>query len=1005
MMALMLGATWFLLSILEKPIRLRLEEEINQRLQATVSFDDISLSLWSDFPNPTAKLSNLIIAGHGPFEGDTLLVAPEFSVEVSVWGLLKGDTELKSVKLNAPHVRLITTRDGISNYSIIKPDTLAPTQADSEGLEVNLDAITIRDGVISFEDRSTRTALLLTGVDHAGTGAFAHDVFDYQTITRLGEVTIDYDGIRYFDKRNVDVEMGLEVDTRSSTFRILHNAVRINHFKFRLEGGLTMLKEGFSVDMKFSSPETNLRNILSLLPGVYMDDASHFRTTGAALFEGFVIGSYTGIDKRIPAFHVDLQVKDGTFQLDTLPAPLKNIQFELVLDNSTGVADSTVIDLRRFHFDLNDQPFRGRFRVQGAGEYQVDADIKSNVNLHELETIFPISGYQVKGRMNFELVARGKYFPPPAGKSWMEAPEVPNFSFNAELTEGGLHYDSMSATVEDVHMHIAASNTTGLIKDTQISLNKVHMRLDDNQLTGFAHVRGLDEMKVDADLHLSLDLADLERLFPADSIQVAGNLNIDIRSKGILQKSAGKFPATEANLTLKNGYLLSLAYPEAIEQMFLTARLVNRQGTIKDTELNISRCTYQFEEEPFEVSGRVSDFEVWNYDLKVHGLLDLAKFTKIVPVKGLFMQGLVDVNVETTGRVSDLEAGQYGATTTTGTVEVTNLLLTGYAIPRPIQIVDAHFNLTPKVITMDRMLGRFGKSRFTMTGDLTNYLSFVTSNRDLIKGDLKLTCDTLYVSELVPVTDSTAIAAKGGYQIIPVPGNIDFTFDSDIRNVIYEDIHISKLDGEVRIHDQVLSMHEAGFNSLGAAFNLRGDYDTRDLKHPKFDFHVDVQDLDIQKAWHGIRLMRTLAPAAEHSEGQFSMKYDIRGELDEAVMPRTETLTGGGRVRIANARINGMRIFEELSKAAKKNELNDPHLRDFTIDTEIRNSKIFVKPFSIKVSGFNADVEGVNEISGAIQYLVRVELLPIEGIRIPFHVTGTYDNPKVVLGKGHKLPE
>ena len=108
-------------------------------------------------------------------------------------------------------------------------------------------------------------------------------------------------------------------------------------------------------------------------------------------------------------------------------------------------------------------------------------------------------------------------------------------------------------------------------------------------------------------------------------------------------------------------------------------------------------------------------------------------------------------------------------------------------------------------------------------------------------------------------------------------------------------------------------------------------------------------------------------------------------------------------MRIANAKINGMKIFEELSKASKKQEVNDPHLKDFVMRSEIRDNKIYIKPFSIKVSGFDADIEGVSEITGAIQYLVRLELPPI-GIKIPFHVTGTYANPKVAMGKGHTLP-
>lgn len=75
------------------------------------------------------------------------------------------------------------------------------------------------------------------------------------------------------------------------------------------------------------------------------------------------------------------------------------------------------------------------------------------------------------------------------------------------------------------------------------------------------------------------------------------------------------------------------------------------------------------------------------------------------------------------------------------------------------------------------------------------------------------------------------------------------------------------------------------------------------------------------------------------------------------------------------------------------------------INSEIRDNKLYVKPFSLKVSGFNTDIEGVNNINGTIKYLVKIELLPITKLKIPFHVVGTYDKPKIELGKGHKIPE
>ncbi|WHZ08020.1 MAG: hypothetical protein OJF59_001773 [Cytophagales bacterium] len=34
-----------------------------------------------------------------------------------------------------------------------------------------------------------------------------------------------------------------------------------------------------------------------------------------------------------------------------------------------------------------------------------------------------------------------------------------------------------------------------------------------------------------------------------------------------------------------------------------------------------------------------------------------------------------------------------------------------------------------------------------------------------------------------------------------------------------------------------------------------------------------------------------------------------------------------------------------------------------------------------------------------LNYLIKTQLLPLNLVKVPFHITGTYDNPKVALGK------
>jgi AsmA protein len=171
------------------------------------------------------------------------------------------------------------------------------------------------------------------------------------------------------------------------------------------------------------------------------------------------------------------------------------------------------------------------------------------------------------------------------------------------------------------------------------------------------------------------------------------------------------------------------------------------------------------------------------------------------------------------------------------------------------------------------------------------------------------------------------------------------------------------------------------------------------MRKPFIDFDITIQELDINKAYREVALIRSMAPAAKDVFGTLSIDYKFKSDLTKDVKPVMKTMEGGGRIRIHQAKIDGMKIMDEISKQSKKDKINDPTLNDFVMDTEIHGTKLVVKPFALKLSDFDAEIQGVNDVSGTVDYVVKVSMLPFEKIKLPFHITGTYDKPKIALGK------
>lgn len=1003
-LALVIIAGSILPSVYEEKIRIDLEKEFDRSLNAEVTFSAVDLKLFRHFPNLTCSLNDLLVVGKDEFRTDTLASAKEVQLEVNlISALFRRETEIKSIHLYSPSINVYVLKNGKANYDILVPNTDSTSSKKKPSVNVAIDNVSMHHGKVSYTDWQQNIFVEAEEIDHNGSGDFLQDIFDYKTNTIIQHFSLNYDHVQYLFKKTIGVDMTMEMNLPETKFTFKENRIQINHFIFSVQGFFQQVVNEYAMNLKFQAHETSFKTILSLVPGLYLKNFDYMETHGDIAFKGSLDGVYSDSTREMPAFHFDMSVKDAMVKIDSLPEAFNNIQFDLAIDNRERILDSTIIDLKNFHVDLGKHPVHGRIKVQGLHKPKVDADVFADVEIASLERMFPIQKLTLKGKANFEIKAKGTFD--------SQNSTVPAFSLNLKLADGYVRYDSLPKPLSNIHFHLNAESKDGTLKNALVDFRQIHAELDDNILHGFLKLKGYPDTEIDADLDADLDLEDIEKIYPMDGYTLKGKFNLDVLAKGLYSKAKKKFPFVDTKMNLTDGSIKYKSYPHPIKDIHFSAEAVSKTGNLDDAKLTISRLTYSLEDEPFEITGSLVNLNSYEYSLSVNGRADLSKLAQVYPLDGLQLSGIIDAQIKTSGLVSDLEKGNYSRVSSSGKMSLSNISVTGTTLQAPVLISKALFTFTPNKIVLENLDGKFGRTNMKLNGDITNYMAFATQSKDLIKADLVLTCDTIDVNEWMPPAQTATgkpVAASdtthSKLTVIEVPKNIDFVFDSHIKGLKYDDLVLTDMDGEIVMRDGVMSLHETGFNSLNAKFNLSGDYNTKDMTHPVFDMAIDVKDLDINKAYRGVKLMRQLAPSAANVYGRFSVNYKLKGELARDMQPKLETLAGGGVMRIAEAKINGMKLFEEISKNAKKNEMNDPHLKDFTMETEIRDSKIIVKPFSIVVSGFDTDIEGVNTMSGMVNYLVKIELIPFTKIKIPFHVTGHYDNPKVALGKGHTLP-
>jgi len=395
--------------IFKKQILSLAKTEINKSINAKADFKDISISFFRHFPKVSVALENLSIIGVDDFAGDTLIAAKEIDAALNFMSVVKGsDYKIYSIAINEPRIHAIVHKDGKANWDISKPGTTATTAEAAKPYKLNLQHYSINNGYISYDDAAGNMSTEIVNLNHEGSGDFTADLFTLQTTTTADKVSFSYGNIPYLSRVNTTIDADIAIDNKTNTYSFKKADVLLNELKLAAKGFFQMANDGaYNMDISFDAPSTDFKNILSLVPVVYQQDFAKVKTSGKAIFNGFVRGIYN--EKQMPAYQLNLDVADGFFQYPDLPKAVKNINLQMKVDNPDGVTDHTVVDIPKAHIEFNNDPFDLRLLVKNPiSNMFIDAAAKGRLDLSTVSQFVKLEpGTKLNGQLLADVAVNG----------------------------------------------------------------------------------------------------------------------------------------------------------------------------------------------------------------------------------------------------------------------------------------------------------------------------------------------------------------------------------------------------------------------------------------------------------------------------------------------------------------------------------------------------------------------------------------------------------------------
>lgn len=448
------------------------KKEINQNLIAVVDFKDLNISFFRKFPQVSLRLRDLSVAGTGNFAGDTLLAAPEIGVSVNLLSFLKGsDMKIRSVDMKSPRIHLLVNKEGFANWDITKPDTATTdTDSSSSSFKVNLQEYTITDAYLYYQDEPAGMKAEVKGLNHEGSGDLMAEDFVLKTQTDAQSVSFNYGGIPYLAGNEAHITSDIQANLATSKYSFANALVKVNNLEIKTDGFFQLESDSsYLMDIRFNAPSTEFKDLLSLVPAVYTKDFQSIKTSGKALFQGFVKGRYSPVE--MPAYEVKAEVKDGFFQYPDLPKPVSDIQIALLASNPDGQPDNAVLDISRGHLKMDNQPldFKLLFKNPETLQY-LDALVKGRIDLSSIGRYIKLpEKTQLAGILDADVFAKGSMAALQSQKG--------NFSAGGFFDLRDLMYASadLEKPIRNGQLHAVITNQSGIADETTVDIPQGHL--------------------------------------------------------------------------------------------------------------------------------------------------------------------------------------------------------------------------------------------------------------------------------------------------------------------------------------------------------------------------------------------------------------------------------------------------------------------------------------------------------------------------------------------------
>jgi hypothetical protein len=506
------------------------------------------------------------------------------------------------------------------------------------------------------------------------------------------------------------------------------------------------------------------------------------------------------------------------------------------------------------------------------------------------------------------------------------------------------------------------------------------------------------------------------------SVKTEGKLKLDGMANGTLhsEKDSTKntYPSFAINLGIEKAMFKYPSLPKSVNDINIDVHVENKKNYLDATTIDVNKFHLNMAGNPIDMWAHVkTPISDPNLSAEIKAIIDLTSVKDFIPLeKGDNMSGLVKADIKAAGKMSSLDKKEYDKFAMSGSLEIDKMNYKTTTLPYDVLLNVMKLNFTNQFVELAAFDAMLGKSDIKANGKIDNFLQYIFKD-SLIAGTFNLNSNLLDITELMSSPTSTAsstttVAAApadtAAMSVVEVPGNLDFNLNANLGKVLYDNLVLENMVGNIQVKKRKVDMTNLKMNLLGGGLVMNGYYETTNPKKPTVSYNLKAENFDIQKTFTTFNTMQKIAPIAQYSKGMFTATLEnFTADLDTKMSPIMTTLHGNGVFKTAKVSVGGFPPFEKLGEALKIDKLKNLDIENVVAEYEFKDGRVVLrKPVKVKIDKITADITGSTGFDQTIDYNWKM-IVPTEmfGSAATSMVSGLLGQANAAAGANVSMPK